>query len=186
MKYSVVKSWLPFALIITGFCALVYGTVQQDYRQSLNDPQIQMAEDASAKLESGASPQLVVPTEVINISSSLAPYTIVYGDDGKEVAFSGRLDGNAIIPPLGVFDFAKQNGEDRLTFEPQAGVRSAVVVRYYNNAGHSGFVLVGRGMREVEKREVKLEIMVGIAWIVLLVSSFVLIAFLEFLTGRNA
>ena len=43
----VLVSWLPLAVASTGMCLLVYATVQQNYRQSLNDPQIQMAEDAA-------------------------------------------------------------------------------------------------------------------------------------------
>lgn len=175
---------MPFALIITGFCALVYGTVQQNYRQSLNDPQIEIAEDASTELAKGALPQSVVPVKMIDIASSLAPYVIVYNENLKPVAYSGTLEGDAPVPPKGVFDFTKQNGENRLTWEPKADVRSAIVIRYYAGE-HSGYVLAGRGMRQVEKREIKLEIMVGIAWLVLIVGTFVHITFFEIVRKRN-
>lgn len=184
MSYSILKSWLPLALVITGCCALVYGTVQQNYRLGLNDPQIQMAEDASGELARGVLPQSVVPAKMIDISSSLAPYVIVYDENLKPIAYSGTLEGEAPVPPKGVFDSAKQNQENRLSWEPQPSVRSAIVIRHYSGE-KSGFVLAGRGMREVEKREIKLEIMVGIAWPVLLVGTFVLIAFFNILERRN-
>ena len=41
--------WLPLGVAVTLVCALIYATVQQNYRQSANDPQIQMAEDAALR-----------------------------------------------------------------------------------------------------------------------------------------
>ena len=35
--------WIPLALVVTVVVGLVYVTVQQNFRQTANDPQIQMA-----------------------------------------------------------------------------------------------------------------------------------------------
>ena len=78
-------AWIPAAgIAIVGLCGLVYVAVQQDYRQSLNDPQIQMAEDAAAPLNAGAAPASLVTrgTTPINIAASLAPWIAVYDESG--------------------------------------------------------------------------------------------------------
>src|SRR6266536_2297586 len=71
----------------------------------------------------------------------------------------------------GIFDYVKQNGEDRLTWQPQTGIRSAIVVTQFKGTT-SGFVLAGRSLREVGKREDSLEQILGLGSIVLLVVTF--------------
>ena len=43
-----------------------------------------------------------------------------------------------------------RRGEDRLTWQPEPGVRSATVVVHYQGA-QAGFVMAGRSLREVGK-----------------------------------
>ena len=56
---NIFRGWLPFAVVVTAFCALAYATVQQSLRQAANDPQIQMAEDTAASLNGGAGAESV-------------------------------------------------------------------------------------------------------------------------------
>ena len=46
--FDVTLKWLPMALVVTALCGVVYAAVFRNIRQSANDPQIQMAEDAAA------------------------------------------------------------------------------------------------------------------------------------------
>src|SRR5438128_1080153 len=85
--------WVPLAVAVTGLSALVYGAVQQDLRQGANDPQIQMAEDAAAKLSAGAAPNTVVPNEQVELNGSLQPYIMVFDAQSHLVASSGQLNG---------------------------------------------------------------------------------------------
>jgi hypothetical protein len=166
---TILKYWLLVAIIITGLCGLSYVAMQQVIRQSANDPQIQLAEDAASKLAGGQPLQLVVPTEKVDIASSLAPYLIVFDANGNPIAASGQLDGQMPSIPNGIFDYVKQNGEDRLTWQPRPGVRSAVVVTQFKSATTSGFVLAGRSLREVEIREGNVEQILAVGCIALLV-----------------
>src|SRR5713101_7851125 len=75
--------WVPIAVAVTGLTAVVYGAVQQDLRQGANDPQIQMAEDAAARLNAGATPDAVVPGESIDLAYSLRPYVMVFDEPGR-------------------------------------------------------------------------------------------------------
>src|SRR6185295_4920318 len=68
--------WVPFAGVITILCGMVYLTVQQSLRQSANDPQIQMAEDAAGALARGAAEETVLPATQVDIATSLSPFAI--------------------------------------------------------------------------------------------------------------
>ena len=74
---NIFRVWLPFAVVTTAFCALVYVSVQQALRSGLNDPQIQMAEDTAYALNNGAAVESVVPTEKVEMSLSLAPFIVI-------------------------------------------------------------------------------------------------------------
>ena len=57
-------------------------------------------------------------------------------------------------PPPGVFDFVRSNRIERVTWQPQPGVRVASVITRVDIKGKpSGFVLAGRSLRMVEKQE---------------------------------
>ncbi len=113
---EILKHWLLIAIVVTGLIGLVYVAVQQDLRQGANDPQIQMAEDTAAKLANGQSVQNVVPSEKVDIANSLAPYLIIFNANGIPIASSAQLDGQTPTIPSGVFDYVRQNGEDRFTW----------------------------------------------------------------------
>lgn len=182
--------WLPLALAISATAALVYVAVQQDFRQNANDPQIQMAEDAALQLEAGKTAQVVVGDTKVDMARSLASFLIVYSDSGQPLAASVQLNGQTPALPQGVFESVRQMGEDRLTWQPQPGVRSATVVTHFGGS-HPGFVLAGRSLREVELRESQLTQEVSLAWVAAMAGSlavWVLVLWVvgRFLTGRDS
>lgn len=183
-------SWLPLGVAITGICLLVYATVQQNYRQSLNDPQIQMAQDGAASLENGGVPADLVPPQrepAINVDTSLAPWIAVYDANGTPLESSAFLDGKPPTPPKGIFDLAKKQGTNlpHNTWQPRDGVRVALVVVPVTS-GHSAgyFVAAGRNMREVEGREDSLSQFVLLAWLVLLGATFLTKVFADYTSAR--
>ncbi|HST04361.1 MAG TPA: hypothetical protein VLQ48_06445 [Chloroflexia bacterium] len=164
--------WLPIAAAVTALAGLIYVVVQQNYRQSANDPQIQLAEDSAARLGSGAQPQAVVGADKIDLVRSLAPFLIVYDDKGNPVASSAQLNGQAPPLPVGVFSSVRESGEDRLTWQPQEGVREAAVIVQFGGS-QPGFVLAGRSLTEVEKRVDQLTWMVGVGWLATMLGTLV-------------
>jgi hypothetical protein len=174
---AILRHWLLVAIVVTGLVGLLYATVQQDIRQGANDPQIQMAEDAAAKLAGGQSVQNVVPSEKVDIAASLAPYLIIFDANGNPIASSAQLDGQIPTIPQGVFDSVRQKGEDRITWQPQTGVRSAIVVTQFTGST-SGFVVAGRSLREVEKHEDGLLQILEAGWVVMMLVTFVATALL--------
>jgi hypothetical protein len=145
--------WIPLAALTVLLTGMVYVATQQTYRSGANDPQIQMATDAANALQRGASPQDLVTTNKVDIAESLAPYLAIYDNNHQLVAASATLHGEPIAPPSGVFAYAQVNGTNVLTWQPESGVRSAIVVKSYPG----GFVLAGRSLQSVEERETKLE-----------------------------
>ena len=185
-------SWLPLAVAITGICLLVYAAVQQNYRQTLNDPQVQMAEDAGYALAHGEVPAAVVPrTTLIDMRLSLAPWIAVYDNNGTTLEASAFVDGAPPKVPMGVLE-AAANGkgkdspnpdENRVTWEPASGLRQAIVVIAVPGDNTTKYyVVAGRNMREVEDREGSLGMFVLLAWIALLVATFATKAFTKYIS----
>jgi hypothetical protein len=165
------------ALVLTGLSSglalALYSIPQQVLRQDANDPQIAMATDLVAVLErgdmvtllqQGALPAVTGGSGGVDMARSLSPFVIVYNDQGLPLASQAQLDGKAPAPPAGVFDFVRQHGEERLSWQPRRGVRIAAVVQRVGGA-HPGFVLAGRSLREVEDREEQVLQMAGATWI---------------------
>jgi hypothetical protein len=154
----VVAVLAALVLLMTG---LVYIAGQQILRQGANDPQIQMAEDGAAQLAQGHK-VAVDSLEKVDAASSLAPFRIIYDDDGKVVDATAQLHGATPNLPQGVLDAAKTRHEYRVTWQPEQGVRIAAVI-VHANGGTGGYVLAGRNLGEVEHRANQLLMMCVIA-----------------------
>jgi len=178
--FKIFKKWLPLAIASAGLCGLAYLTVQQSLRMGANDPQIQMAEDAASALNGGASMDSIVPSAKVELSTSLAPYYMIFDDSGKVLASSASLHGAVPVYPSGVLEYTRRNGEDRVTWQPENSVRMATVVVRSNN----GFVLAGRSLREVEKRESQVQLLSGLAMLAIWVTTLIVVMLGE-LVGRE-
>lgn len=178
--FKIFIKWLPLAIATAGLCALVYLTVQQSLRMGANDPQIQMAEDAASHLNAGATVYSVIPSTKVEITDSLAAFVIVFDQSGKVLASSATLHGTVPAYPMGVLDYVRKNGQDRVTWQPAPSVRMATVVVPYKN----GFVMAGRSLTEVEKRESQVESLCGLAMLCIWAATFIVVVLGE-LVGRQ-
>ena len=103
MLTAFVRRWLPLAVAVTVLAGTAFTIGQQILRRDANDPQVQLAEDAAARLQSGAGPGDVTPSGQTDIAGSLAPWPLVYGPDRKLIAGSAQLAGKpAELPDLGL------------------------------------------------------------------------------------
>jgi hypothetical protein len=175
---QIIRHWLPLAVIITGLCGLVYVVSQQVLRLDGNDPQIQMAEDTASRLTAGAPLASVVTTGTLDVGRSQAPFTILYDDQGAVVAATGLLNGQPPALPSGVLDSVRQKGEDRISWQPQAGRRYAAVVERVSGP-QSGFVLVARSLRDTEQRIDVVGELALAGWLGTLLASLVVVVFVE-------
>jgi len=160
--------FLPLAVAVSGVSGLVYVVGQQALRSGANDPQVQMAEDAAARLDAGEAPVAVISAgPVVDLGRSLAPYLVVYDSSGAPLASDGQLDSKPPAVPKGVLDAARANGVNAVTWQPREGVRMATVSVPWKG----GTVTSGRSLRLVEEREDALRQLVGLAWIVTVVAT---------------
>ena len=144
--------WLPLAAGLTVVLVAVYAAVQHNFRQSANDPQIQIAEDAAGQITDGVDPLTLVPATQVNLATSLAPFVIVFDSTNRVLASNAVLDGKTPVPPAGVLAAARQAGQNRVTWQPRPGVRMATVSIGVKD--HQGeVVMAGRSLREIEVRE---------------------------------
>lgn len=157
--------FLPAAVLATLTCGLVYAEVQQNLRSGANDPQVQLAQDTAARLDSGVAAKAVVDAAAsVDIASSLAPFVIVFDSSHNILAGDAALDGGIPAPPHGLLDAATLGSPSMVTWQPRAGVRIAAVTA----AWKGGFVLAGRSLSRVEQQESNAELIAGAAWLAML------------------
>ena len=168
---NVLRHWLQSAVVIVAMCALIFVVTQQTLRWYANDPQIQMAGDGAKALEKGAAPETLATQGTIDVEQSLAPFIMVIDDTGRVIFSSGQANGKPPTLPLGVLEYTRKQGEDRITWTLIDGMRIATVVKRYEGTT-AGFILVGRSLREVEDRINTISDIVTITLVLTLVASF--------------
>lgn len=169
-----VALWLPTAIAITIVCALVYWTMQQNYRLNGNDPQVQIAQDSVRDLNQ--VPDLAAIAQAfgqVQIKDTLSTFLVVYDDNKKPVAGNGYLGDK--LPELSDAHFAQtQNGADhRFTWQPEKGQKFAAVLRRFEGQ-QKGYILAARSLREVEARNMMLLLASVIGWALSLIATYAL------------
>jgi hypothetical protein len=155
--------WVGVAGAVTVLTGVGYLVAQQTVRHAADHPQIEIARDAVSRLDGGASPESVLPKEAIELEHPNAtdPYVIVLNSSGAVLASSVTLRGAQPLPPSGVFDYVRSHGEDAISWQPEPGVRSAIVVDSYSG----GFVVAGRSLLPTEDLESDLLRWAGVGWV---------------------
>lgn len=172
-----VRIWVPIATAVSILSIALYVSVQQNYRASLNDPQIQMAEDGAAILAAGGVPDDVVPRvpRRLDVASSLAPWIAVYDASSTPLEASAVLNAAPPAVPLSMLERARGSTSSdaarplsiRAMWEPQEGVRQALVVAWEPKSQR--YVVAGRNASEVEYRIWQLQLIIGLGWFMTLV-----------------
>lgn len=183
MTRLVFLRWMPLAALASALCLLIYTSAQQIGRQMANDPQLQIARDARAALASGQPVAALVPPTQTDLSTSLSPFVTAVADDGSIIASSARLHGQMRSVPDGVLKTVKESGEERVTWQPEPGVRIATVV-IKNPAPSGGFIVVGRSLSETESRIKQLGSLLFLGWAATLIGVLILVAFSESFAQR--
>ena len=163
MKHFLHLSYLSALAIVTTVMALIYAAVQQNYRMSANDPQVQIARDVAIRLEHN-QPVTSFTSDTIDLSKSLAVFIAYYGADKKPVASTGYLNGAIPELPAGVLDYVKKHAEDWVTWQPRKDVRLAAVVKFVSSPSVA-YVVAARSLQEVEIRVGNLIRIIFIAWL---------------------
>jgi hypothetical protein len=118
----------------------------------------------------------------VDIGRSLAPWITVVDEKGTIISSSASLHGKARTVPIGVLDHARASGEERVTWQPEPGVRMATVVVHNRNGG---FVVAGRSLEESEARTAAYGRMILFGWFATLVGLLVIVTATEALLPRK-
>jgi hypothetical protein len=177
MKFSkkVGLVWMIIMFVITFTCSLAYLVAQQSLRLGANEIPAQLAMDTALKLQSGKNVATIMPAEKVDISKSLTPFVMVFDDQKKLLSSSGIMDGHDPSYPLGVLDHVAKAGEERVTWQPQTGLRFATVALKYDK----GYIVAARSLAETENLIDEIGKLVLLAWAAFLVFSLIGIAILN-------
>jgi hypothetical protein len=172
--------WIVVMLVATFACALVYVVSQQMLRLGENMPLAALANDTSLKLSGGQAPDSLLPADKIDIAESSGTFVIIYDSDKKLVASSGIYKDALPSIPAGVLDYASKKGEDRVTWQPEAGLRFATVTV----KSGSGYVVAAAPLKETESLIGKIGNLIAAAWAAFAVLSLALLAALDFISRK--
>lgn len=156
----VLFGWLPLAALSVALALISYQGIELSHRTAADDVQRVIAQEAAVTLGRGTLPETIIPEGKVVIGESLAPYLNIYDGQGLPVAGSGYLRGDLPKLPPGVFSAAREQGENRTTWQPEPGIRHAIVVVPFGD-GPAGYAVAGRSLSETEKRERSLMRMTG-------------------------
>jgi hypothetical protein len=180
MKKLLTKPEFRIWLAVVGASTLVLGAAytiaQQSARLSADDLPLVAAQNAQKLLESGSEPGDVVPSLKTDLSNDASVFTIVTDNALHVLASSASLSGQTPLPPSGVFDYTKVHATDRITWQPQSGVRLATRVVTYSNGGASGFIVTGQSLKSAEDRIDTYGALAFSAWVALVAwTTFILL-----------
>lgn len=165
------RAWSPVAVICTVVLLIVYLAVASTYRQNANDPQVELVENLSAALSTGIPASFLFNNVArVDMNTSLSLFAIAFDDTGKILATSGfNATSTPYIPPIGVFEYVRSHGQDRVTWEPVKSKRYALVMDNFKLASSSGFVMAARSLRETELRKAQLGSNMFVGWLLLMI-----------------
>ena len=146
---------------ISVICLLSYTVGQQVNRLNANLVPYQLANEAKIKLDAGIGVTALFDAQKTDFVKSMLPFTTIYDRNKQPVASTTLKDG--VIPQIqtGVLDQAKQKGVNKVSWQPQNGLRFATVSIPYDN----GYVVSGQSLTEYENIVDNLGKMVLLAWV---------------------
>jgi hypothetical protein len=149
--------WLVSLVVVSLLFGSVYVSLQQIGRMADEDVPAALA---LAQL-SAPNPQALSSDNPVDLAKGPGTFVNVYRNDGTPVAGSGTLSGGVPRLPQGVIESTVRTGQDRVTWQPQAGIRYAIVAR----AARDTVVVAGQNLQPSETRDTKVLLFLGLGWL---------------------
>ena len=138
--------------LFAGGLATLYVVVQQDGRSA--------AEDAPrVLLSAGASAVTASPSRRFDLEQYRGTFWVRYDAAGTPVAGDGVLRGSLAQVPFGVLQNARAAGENAVSWEPEPGLRFAIVAQPFGK----GSIVAGQSLRRTEQRIQRTGLYIGLA-----------------------
>jgi hypothetical protein len=182
-RYAIIfKNWFGYVALVTLFCCMGYLVGQQGFRQSADDPQYQLVQDAVNAINKGADPKSL-GAPVLDLAETLSPYLIIYDKAGNMVINGARLNGKPLEIPKGVLNYIQLNGVDHATWQPEPGIRQAMVGMRTTNRQ---VVIAGRSLRKIEEHIAILGQQMALGWAISMVAMLVVAVLQHLMVKRWA
>ncbi|UUL77404.1 hypothetical protein NG819_08035 [Pseudarthrobacter sp. Fe7] len=148
--------WLAAASITTLVFGSVYVTLQQIGRHSAN---VAPAAAAAARLQQpGTDSTAGAP---LDLTPDSGVFLIVYGDTNSPLSTTVTVGGSTPVVPPGVLDTARALGSDTVTWQPEPGLRMAIVAK--QSAGK--VVVAGQSLAPFEAADRMTMVFLGAGWL---------------------
>lgn len=182
-KYlAIFKNWFGYAAVVSMLCGIIYIVAQQNFRMSANDSPYQLAQDAASQLnKTTGSKQFPNAGTPVEINESLAPWLLICDANGNALSNGALLDGKTPKLPQGVFDKAKKDGVNMVTWQPRPGIRQATVL-VHTTVGYT--VVAGQSLSIAENHISMLGAQVIFGWMLSLVAMLVVVTVQEMMTRK--
>lgn len=151
-----IVGWLAAAVITTVVFASVYLALQQMARQEVN---IAPAAAAAAQAQQIGSDPATGPHLELTKDSGL--FLIVYGGDNKVIHTTVALHGEVPNLPVGVLEATRARGTDAVTWEPEPGLRMAIVSRDVGGK----VVVAGQSLTPYEAIDKRTQLVLAAGWL---------------------
>lgn len=151
-----VIAWLTAAIVVTLIFGSAYVALQQLGRRSANAAP---AAAAAAQVQLIGSETATMPP--LELTPDSGVFVLVYGDDDKPVSGTATLHGSLPVLPAGVLRTARDSGSDAVTWQPEPGLRMAVVAR----PAAGKVVVAGQSLAPYEDRDRTVLIILAAGWL---------------------
>ena len=161
---------LLFAMLCSVLLLGVYVVNQQILRRGADDQPGQIVARLRGELAHGADAATVLSGPKQELSSpewlaGTSAFGGVYDADGKVVASDATLWGELPQPPQGIFGIIRDRGWDKVTWQPQRGVRVALTGLPLPGGG---YVLAGQSLIPGEARTAQFSTLMRWVWLAML------------------
>ena len=151
-----VIGWLTAAVIITLVFGSVYAALQQLGRRSANAAP---AAAAAAQVQLIGSETATAPR--LELTPDSGVFVIVYGEDDNPVSGTATLHGSLPLLPAGVLQTARDTGADAVTWQPEPGLRMAIVAR----PAAGKVIVAGQSLTPYEDRDRMVLLFLAAGWL---------------------
>lgn len=145
----IIVAVVAYALFAGGLVTL-YVVVQQDGRHAVEDA-------PRALLSSGATASGAGQQDQLDLEHYLGTFWVSYDAAGRPTAGDGYLGGRLAQVPRGVLETAQATGEDAVSWEPQPGLRFAIVAQPLG----TGVIVAGQSLQRTEQRADRTVLYIG-------------------------
>jgi hypothetical protein len=158
-----------FALFFSAILLTLSVARQQDLRRKADQRPLSVV----ARIASGADPApfLAGPSREIATDTWLNRpgfFVALYDEKGQPIAGNATLHGVLPRPPGGIFRNARAHGLNKVSWQPEPGIRVATVVKPLPNGG---FILAGQSLIVGEAKDSRFNSLLTWIWLTMLTAT---------------